>query len=128
MSNSITSECITNHIRVRVIPVYIPENSRPEENKYFFSYTIQLSNEGLETVQLLTRHWIIINADGDREDVQGDGVIGKTPILGPGDSFEYMSFCPLNTEWGTMEGTYQFINLSNGEKFDVIIERFILAV
>jgi ApaG protein len=128
MSNSITSERVTHNIRVRVIPAYIAENSRPEENKYFFAYTIQMANEGDQTVQLLTRHWIIINADGDREDVQGDGVIGKTPVLEPGESFEYMSFCPLNTPWGTMEGTYQFINLTNGEKFDVIIDRFILAV
>lgn len=127
MSNSITSERVTHNIRVRVIPAYVPENSRPEENKYFFAYTIQMSNEGTETVQLQTRHWIIINSEGDQEEVKGEGVVGKTPVLAPGESFEYMSFCPLNTPWGTMEGSYQFINM-NGETFDVAIERFILAI
>lgn len=121
------SEKVTQQIRVRVIPSYIPENSRPEEDHYFFSYNIRITNEGNDTVQLLSRHWIIINAEGVTEEVRGEGVVGKTPVLYSGDSFEYVSFCPLNTPWGTMEGTYYFINM-NGETFDVAIERFILAI
>lgn len=127
MSNSITSEKVTHGIRVRTIPVYVPENSRPEENKYFFAYTIQIQNESDKTVQLLSRHWIIINSEGEREDVEGPGVVGKTPILSPNEKFEYMSFCPLNTPWGTMEGTFTFSDM-NGESFQVDVERFILAM
>ena len=78
-------------------------------------------------MRLLSRRWVIINGDGDREDVAGRGVVGKTPSLAPGDMFEYTSFCPLDTEWGTMEGTYQ-MQREDGTLFDIVIGRFYLAV
>lgn len=126
MSKCITSEMVTAGVRVRAVPSFIAENSRPEEDKYFFSYTISVTNETDSPVQLLSRHWIIINSEGDREEVTGPGVVGKTPLIEPGETFQYTSFCPLNTEWGTMEGSYRMID-QNGSEFDVQIERFVLV-
>jgi ApaG protein len=126
MSYSLQSDTVTEGIRVRAAAQYIPERSNPETNTFFFSYRISITNEGTKQARLLTRHWIIINAEGDREDVRGPGVIGQTPVLGPGESFEYTSFCPLNTEWGTMEGTYR-MEREGGKRFDVHIGRFYLT-
>lgn len=126
MSKCILSEMVTSGIRVKAVPSYIPENSRPEEEKFFFSYTIAITNETNAPVQLLSRHWIIINSEGDREEVTGPGVVGKTPLIEPGETFEYTSFCPLNTEWGTMEGSYRMID-QHGSEFDVQIDRFVLV-
>jgi len=119
------SEAVTEGIRVEVYPEFIPEQSSPEESKYVFAYRIVITNESDKWAKLLSRHWIIINADGDREDVEGPGVVGYTPELEPGESFEYTSFCPLNTNWGTMEGSFKMI-LKNGETFDALIARFYL--
>lgn len=126
MSKCVTSEKVTSGVRVRTFPDYIPENSRPEEDKYFFSYRIVITNENQDPVQLLSRHWIIINSEGERDEVVGPGVVGKTPLILPGESFEYTSFCPLDTSWGTMEGTYQFVT-HEGREFDVVIDRFVLV-
>jgi ApaG protein len=92
-----------------------------------FAYRITIANEGTKRARLLSRHWVIINGDGDREDVQGPGVVGKTPNLAPGDDFEYTSFCPLDTEWGTMEGTFQ-MQREDGSTFDAVVGRFFLTV
>jgi len=119
------SEAVTEGIRVEVYPEFIPEQSSPEEGKYVFAYRVVITNESDKWAKLLSRHWIIINADGDREDVDGPGVVGYTPELEPGESFEYTSFCPLNTNWGTMEGSFKMI-LKNGETFDALIARFYL--
>jgi ApaG protein len=127
MNHSLTSNTITEGIRVRAAAVYLPNESEPDADRFLFAYRITLSNEGTETAQLLSRHWIIINGDGDREDVEGPGVVGKYPLLEPGDVFEYTSFCPLNTAWGTMEGTFT-MQRDNGEKFDVAVGRFYLAM
>ena len=105
---------------------YLPDESTPEDKQYVFGYRVQVRNESERTVQLLTRHWIIIDADGEQEDVRGDGVVGKTPVLRPGDSFEYQSFCPLSTRWGTMEGSYH-MRQDDGDEFDVSIGRFWLT-
>ncbi|MCK6601431.1 MAG: Co2+/Mg2+ efflux protein ApaG [Bacteroidetes bacterium] len=126
MNKCITSEKVTSGIRVRTFPEYIPESSVPQEGKYFFAYRIQIANESEHPVQLLSRHWVIINSEGETEEVTGPGVIGKTPVLQPGEQFEYTSFCPLNTSWGTMEGSYQFIS-HEGVEFDVAIDRFVLV-
>ena len=106
---------------------YVPERSRPEESYYFFAYTIRISNEGREPAQLLTRHWIISGPDGPVGEVRGDGVVGEQPNLRPGESFEYTSFCPLQTPLGSMQGTYQMVRPS-GDRFDAEIAAFTLAV
>jgi ApaG protein len=125
MANQGNSETTTEGIRVEVYPEFIPEQSAPPENKFVFAYKVVITNESTRKAKLLSRHWIIINADGDREDVKGQGVVGYTPELEPGESFEYTSFCPLNTNWGTMEGTFRMIR-ENGEEFEAVIARFYL--
>jgi ApaG protein len=127
MTQSGSSEAVTNGIRVEVYPEFVPEQSDPTENKYVFSYKVKITNESRRRVKLVSRRWVIINADGDREDVEGPGVVGYTPELEPGESFEYTSFCPLNTSWGTMEGSFSMI-AENSEPFDVQIARFYLFV
>ncbi|HYD47755.1 MAG TPA: Co2+/Mg2+ efflux protein ApaG [Terriglobales bacterium] len=121
-----TSETVTNGIRVRVWSSYVPERSEPEENQWFFAYRIQISNEGGETAQLISRHWVITDANGRVEEVKGPGVVGKQPVLRPGESFEYTSACPLATPFGMMEGTYQMIT-EGGQQFDATIAPFSLA-
>jgi ApaG protein len=125
MNHQGSSEAVTEGIRVEVYPEFIPEQSIPEESKFVFAYRVVITNESDKWAKLLSRRWIIINADGDREDVEGPGVVGYTPELEPGESFEYTSFCPLNTNWGTMEGSFKMI-LKNGETFDARIARFYL--
>lgn len=121
-----TSEATTRGIRIRVRSSYVPERSQPAEGQWFFVYNVQIVNEGAETAQLMSRHWIITNADGHVEEVKGPGVVGKQPILQPGESFEYTSFCPLPTAFGTMQGTYQMVT-SGGGSFDATIAPFSLA-
>jgi ApaG protein len=127
MPTSGKSETITEGIKIEVTPEYIPQQSYPDKNEYLFAYTVVITNTGDKWAKLVSRHWIIINADGDLEEVQGPGVVGYTPELAPGQSFEYTSFCPLNTNWGTMEGTYKMVR-NNGDTFDAKIERFYLFV
>ena len=121
-----SSEALTRGIRVRVASKYVASRSRPLMNEYFFAYSIQISNEGSETVQLVSRHWTITDAEGQVEEVRGPGVVGEQPVLGPGDAFEYTSACPLATPFGSMSGTYQMVTES-GEKFDAEVGRFALA-
>ena len=113
-------------MRVRVKSIYDAESSRPSQNQWFFLYTIRIANEGTDTVQLLTRYWIITDATGHVEEVRGPGVVGEQPILAPGETFEYTSGCPLGTPFGTMKGTYQMITRA-GERFDVEIAEFELS-
>ena len=120
------SEACTRGIRVKVRSSYVPERSVPAEKRWFFSYEIEISNEGAEPVQLMSRHWIITDGDGENEEVRGPGVVGKQPTLQPGETFEYSSACPLNTPFGTMHGTYQMVT-RNGDSFDVEIAPFALA-
>jgi ApaG protein len=120
------SDTTTNGIRVQVEARYLAEQSSPRDNQYLFAYRIRISNEGTETAQLISRHWIITDADGHVEQVQGPGVVGEQPVLGPGSSFEYTSFCPLRTSVGTMHGTYQMVK-ANGDGFDAVIAPFTLA-
>jgi ApaG protein len=119
------SDTTTRGIRVQVKPVYLPERSAPEESRYVFGYRIRISNGGDETVQLLRRHWIITDAHGRVEEVEGPGVVGETPVLSPGVAFEYTSFCPLPTAFGTMEGSYE-VRTATGEEFEVAIGAFSL--
>lgn len=115
-----TSEAVTRGVRVRVQSEYAPDRSQPAKSQWFFLYTITISNEGSDTVQLLTRHWLFTDGTGRVEEVRGPGVVGKQPILRPGESFEYTSGCPLTTPFGVMEGTYQMIT-EQGDRFDATI-------
>ena len=121
-----TSEAVTQGIRVQVTAQYSPEHSQPHQNKWFFLYTVEISNEGSETVQLISRHWIITDANHHVEEVRGPGVVGKQPVLAPGKSFQYTSGCPLPTPFGSMRGTYQMVT-ANGARFDVEIAAFALT-
>jgi ApaG protein len=121
-----TSEAVTQGVRVRVVSRYDPSRSNPHQNQWFFLYTITITNEGSVTVQLISRHWIITNANGKVEEVKGPGVVGEQPVLAPGQSFEYTSGCPLTTLFGTMHGTYQMIT-AKGERFDATIAPFTLS-
>lgn len=121
-----TSEAITRGVRVRVESEYAPDRSEPSKNQWFFLYTVTITNDGADTVQLLTRHWIITDGTGHVEEVRGPGVVGKQPILKPGESFEYTSGCPLGTPYGVMEGTYQMI-AADGSRFDAKIAPFTLS-
>ena len=120
------SEVVTRGIRVAVVAQYVPERSDPSEKHWFFAYRIRVSNEGEETAQLVSRHWIITDADGHVEEVRGPGVVGEQPVLEPGQAFEYTSFCPLPTAFGAMQGTYQMV-LKTGEPFDAEIAAFTMA-
>jgi ApaG protein len=121
-----SSEAVTRGIRVHVQSEYADSQSRPSQNQWFFLYTVTISNEGTETVQLLTRHWIITDGTGHVEEVRGPGVVGKQPTLQPGESFEYTSGCPLTTAFGVMEGSYQMVT-ENGERFEAKIAPFTLS-
>ncbi len=121
-----SSEVVTHGIRVRVRSCFVPERSSPEEGQWFFAYRVTISNEGDETAQLLSRHWIITNGDGDEEEVRGPGVVGEQPRIAPGDAFEYTSGCPLATPVGTMRGAYQMMT-EGGVPFDAKIAAFTLA-
>ena len=122
-----SSEAVTRGIRVRVDPQYDPHRSKPEAGHYFFLYTVMIENQGIEAVQLLTRHWIITDGNGEVEEVRGPGVVGEQPVLEPGESFQYTSGCPLTTDVGKMEGSYQMM-WSSGEQFDARIAPFTLAM
>ena len=121
------SEEITHGIRVRTESVYIPERSNPSQGLYFFAYTITITNEGEAPAQLLSRHWIIQDGLGRKQEVIGDGVIGEQPRLEPDDFFEYTSFCPLETYRGSMHGTYT-MQRDDGTAFQVDIGKFDLFV
>lgn len=121
-----TSEAITKGIRVHVESQYDPTRSRPQQNQWFFLYTVRIANESAVTVQLVSRHWIITDATDHVEEVRGPGVVGEQPVLAPGQSFEYTSGCPLTTPFGTMHGTYQMVT-SRGERFDAQIAVFTLS-
>jgi ApaG protein len=120
------SEAVTRNVRVHVESEFAPGRSSPAENKWFFLYTIRITNEGAETVQLLSRHWIITDAMGDVREIRGPGVVGKQPVLEPGGSFEYTSGCDLTTPFGTMRGTYQMVT-SEREDFEIEIPAFTLT-
>lgn len=120
------SVATTRGVRVEVIPTYHADRSRPQANYWFFSYRVRVSNEGEGPVQLLSRHWIITDATGHRQDVRGPGVVGHQPLLEPGQNFEYTSFCPLPTSMGTMHGSYRMLT-PNGEQFDAEIAPFTLV-
>jgi ApaG protein len=119
------SEAITNNIRVEVLARHSPDSYRTGEGQWLFEYTVRITNEGLETVQLVSRHWYITDALDNVREVEGAGVVGKQPVLGPGESFKYSSWCPLKTPTGVMRGTYTMVR-SSGEQFLAEIAPFAL--
>jgi len=121
------SDTTTRGIRIQVSSFYDAERSSPQEDYYFFAYQVRITNVGMETAQLLSREWIITNANGEVQKVQGPGVVGEQPVLAPGETFEYTSFCPLNTAVGSMHGSYRMVS-GRGESFDAEIAPFSLAV
>lgn len=120
------SEATTRGIRIQVQSRYVPERSEPDQRQWFFVYHVRISNEGTEPTRLVSRHWVITDANGHVEEVKGPGVVGKQPLLAPGETFEYTSFCPLPTAFGTMHGTYQMVT-NSGQTFDAEIAQFSLA-
>lgn len=111
--------------QVEVQPQYLPDQSAPDEGVYSFAYTITITNTGDVTAQLISRHWIISDANGHTEQVKGLGVVGQQPLLKPGEAFQYTSGCRLRTPSGTMHGSY-FCVAADGERFEVEIPMFVL--
>ena len=120
-----TSEATTKNIKVQVKSQYDPRRSNPNQNEWFFLYTVRITNEGSDTVQLMSRHWVITDGMGKVQEVRGPGVVGNQPVLAPGESFEYTSGCPLTVPFGSMQGTYQMVN-DREEHFDIEIAPFVL--
>ena len=114
-------------IDVQTFPQYEPEQSRSSEGKYFYSYRITIRNLEGESCQLMSRRWLITDANGHRQEVIGDGVIGQQPVLDSGQEFTYTSGCLLDTPVGTMEG-YYVMRTRDGREFQAPIEPFLLAV
>jgi len=121
------SDAVTEGIRVQVRSRYLEEQSLPAQGRYLFTYTIRISNEGPEDAQLMARHWVITDAMGHEQHVQGDGVVGRQPYLRPGETTEYSSFCPLPTPHGQMHGSYRMVR-PDGSQFDARIAPFALVV
>jgi ApaG protein len=122
------SDTTTRGVRVIVRPEYLPEQSRPEADRWLFAYHVVICNEGREAVQLVNRHWVITNGEGVTDEVRGAGVIGQQPALEPGAEFHYTSGCPLDTPVGTMHGSYEMCVLATGETFEAHIAPFRLAM
>ncbi len=118
-------QATTKGITVRVRPIYLEERSSPKDGRWLFAYTIEIDNSSPETVQLRSRHWLITDATGRVEEVQGSGVVGEQPVLDPGDSYTYTSGCPLPTPSGIMRGSYQ-MERPDGSLFEVAIPAFSL--
>ncbi len=116
-----------NNITVEVETNYIEGQSEPENERYVFSYTITIRNEGGEAAQLLSRHWLITDANGNIQEVKGDGVVGEQPHLKPGEGFQYTSGAMITTPVGSMQGTYQMVT-DTGDEFDAEIPAFTLAI
>jgi ApaG protein len=116
---------ITRDIEVVVTPRFEADRSSPDNNYYFWAYTISITNQGSETVQLKTRHWRITDANGKRQEVRGAGVVGEEPVLKAGEHFEYTSGVPLQTASGFMVGSYGMVSAS-GEHFDIEVPAFSL--
>ena len=122
------SDTTTRGVRIVVRPRYVPEQSDPGAGQWLFAYHITIQNVGDTAVQLMSRHWVITNGEGQVEEVRGAGVVGQQPVLKPGEEFQYTSGCPLATPVGTMHGEFNMVVPGSGEKFDAKILPFTLAV
>lgn len=115
---------VTQGIRVSVLARYEAAESRPDDGRYLFSYRIAIANHGRRPVQLLHRHWTIIDSLAPRMEVEGPGVVGNTPVMEPGEQYMYSSFCELHSGFGRMQGSYRMRHLDDGSEFDVAIPAF----
>ncbi len=118
---------LSNSVKIDVTTRYLKEQSDPYTRRFAFAYTVEITNEGSESVKLLNRYWHIANDNDHVEEVQGEGVIGKQPEIAPGKSFKYTSGTVISTEVGTMSGNYEMLSAS-GEKFKALIPPFLLAI
>ena len=116
---------VTRNIEITAKPHFLEGQSQPDERKFIWAYTITIANNGSETVRLLSRRWLITDANGARQEVNGSGVVGEQPLLHPSDSYTYSSGCPLSTPSGVMQGSYSMVTEA-GEHFDVTIPAFSL--
>lgn len=119
------SSAVTDGIRVDVRSTFQPERSEPGKGRWLFSYDVRIANDGERPAQLLARHWIITDAEGNREEVVGEGVVGHQPRLEPGQEFTYTSYCVLRTPHGSMHGTYRMVR-EDGTSFEARIAPFAL--
>jgi ApaG protein len=126
MSNTPHSDVVTDGIRIQAAGQYLPQESDPTVGRFVFAYKITMTNIGQRKARLVARHWIIVDSEGRREDVRGPGVVGDYPQLAPSENYSYISYCPLKTQWGTMEGSYTF-ERDDGARFHVRIGRFFLV-
>ena len=117
----------TYQFSVSVRPQFVPEHSRPDEDKFLFAYTVTIRNTGDVAAQLISRHWIITDANNKVEEVRGPGVAGEQPMLKPGEAFEYTSGCPIATPVGSMRGSYQCV-AEDGTRFEAPIPEFLLSM
>lgn len=117
----------TYNMHIDVQPRYVPEQSSPDDDRYVFAYQVTITNKGTIAAQVVSRHWVIKNADGQVEEVSGLGVVGRQPFLQPGQQFEYTSGCPLNTASGSMRGSF-FCVAEDGERFDAPVLPFELFI
>ena len=117
----------TQPMMITVITEYLTEQSQPEESSYAFAYHITIKNQSVRSAKILTRHWIIVDANQERKEVHGEGIVGKQPIILSGDKYEYTSAVVLDTPVGTMEGSYQLVD-DGGVAFDAPIEPFLLSI
>ena len=120
-------KALTRGISVTVMPRFMQEESLPDQGRYFFAYTVEIINGSMDRVQIKTRYWRIVDGHGRVQEVRGEGVVGKQPVLGPGESFSYTSGCPLETPSGTMAGHY-VVETATGERFEAEIPAFSLDV
>jgi len=126
MIEKIKSVSYTEGIKIEAVAEFIQQESKPEQGLYAYAYKIRVTNEGDEWARLISRYWLIINSDGKETEVEGPGVVGYFPAFEKGQTFEYMSWSPLDTEWGTMEG-YFVLERKDGSRFNAMINRFYLT-
>jgi len=116
-------EAVTRGMRVRVTPTFMPEQSDAGRGQFTWAYAVEIENGGIQTVQLVSRHWIITDGKGRAQEAKGPGVVGQQPTLKPGDAFHYESACRLETPIGSMAGAYQMVT-QGGAAFDALIPSF----
>lgn len=126
MQSDTPYEAITEGVRVRATPTFLPAESAPDDGRYFWAYTIEIANLSARTVQLIDRYWRIVDATGHEQEVRGEGVVGKQPVLHPGEAFTYTSGCPLAAPSGMMGGRYGMIVLEGRVPFEVVVPTFAL--
>lgn len=125
--NPVMSDSNVYRVAVQVQSRYLPDQSEPDAHRFAFAYTVRLSNAGDVAARLLSRHWLITDAEGQTEEVRGDGVVGVQPLLQPGEQYEYTSGAVLKTSFGTMQGSY-LMQAVDGTRFDAEIPAFVLSV